>query len=239
MIKDMLRIGIGMAASLVLVFSLGACGGGGGGGGTPPASSVVATACTGTISATVDAVGTSSFSPTPVAIGVNEVVKWVNASGPDHTVTSTSVPTNGTFNAALNTGTSVCLKFTDIGVFNYKCSIHPNMTGVVNVGVAVPLPTPTVVATACTGTESAVVSALSNTGYAPSAVIIAPNQVVRWDNLTIFNHTVTSTTVPANGTFNAALNSGTSVCLKFSEAGAFNYRCTPHPNMTGLVTVNP
>jgi plastocyanin len=50
---------------------------------------------------------------------------------------------------------------------------------------------------------------------------------------------VTSTTVPANGTFNAALNSGTSVCLKFSEAGAFNYRCTPHPNMTGLVTVNP
>ena len=33
MIKDMLRIGIGMAASLVLVFSLGACGGGGGGGG--------------------------------------------------------------------------------------------------------------------------------------------------------------------------------------------------------------
>jgi plastocyanin len=235
MIKKRLRIGTAIAASLMLVFSLGACGGGGGGGGTPPASNVVVTACTGTISATVDAVGTSGFSPAVVAIGVNDVVRWNNATVNDHTVTSTTVPANGTFNAALNNGTSVCLKFTDVGVFNYKCSIHPNMTGVVNVGVAVPAPT--VVETACTGTISAVVSALNNTGYAPSAVIIAPNQVVRWDNLTLFNHTVTSTTVPANGTFDAALNNGNSVCLKFTEIGVFNYRCTPHSAMTGTVTV--
>ncbi len=134
MLKDMLRILTGIAASLMLVFTLVACGGGGGGGGTPPAaSSVVATACTGTISATVNAVGTSIFSSATVTITANQIVQWNNATGTDHTVTSTTVPANGTFNAPLNNGTSVCLKFTATGAFNYHCSIHPVMTGLVTV----------------------------------------------------------------------------------------------------------
>ena len=76
--------------------------------------------------------GTIAFSPDPVPISVNQVVQWNNATGTAHTVTSTTVPANGTFNASLNDGTSVCLKFTAAGAFNYFCSIHPAMTGVVN-----------------------------------------------------------------------------------------------------------
>jgi plastocyanin len=50
-------------------------------------------------------------------------------------------------------------------------------------------------------------------------------------------HTVTSTTVPLNGTFDMQVNTGTSVCLKFTSAGTFNYHCTIHPIMTGTVIV--
>jgi len=103
----------------------------------------------------------------------------------------------------------------------------------------VPLPTPTVVATACTGTESATVDAVGTTSFNPATVTITANQVVRWTNTSGVAHTVTSTTVPANGTFDAALANNSSVCLKFTSAGAFNYRCNIHPVMTGLVTVNP
>ncbi len=129
--SNMMRIGTGLAAPLMLVFALVACGGGGGGGGgTPPASSVIVTACTGTF-ISVNAVGVTSFAPSPVTISVNQIVEWDNTSGFDHTVTSTTVPANGTFNVALNNGTSVCLKFTAPGTFNYHCSIHPVMTGTV------------------------------------------------------------------------------------------------------------
>ena len=233
----------GSALLLFSIFMLASCGGGGyggGGGGTPPSSAVVVTACTGTIAATINAPGTTSFVSSAVTISINEIVKWTNTSGVAHTVTSTTVPANGMFNASLPIAGTVCLKFTAIGAFNYQCSIHPAMTGLVTVSsVAVPPPaSPTVVVTACTGTESATIDAVSNTNFNPATVTITADQIVRWNNATGLPHTVTSTTVPANGTFDAALNSGTSVCLKFTAAGAFNYHCSLHPAMTGLVTVN-
>jgi plastocyanin len=81
----------------------------------------------------VDAVGTSSWNPAGVTINVNDIVQWNNVSGFAHTVTSTTVPTNGTFDVALANGASVCLKFTAAGTFNYQCSIHPVMMGSVTV----------------------------------------------------------------------------------------------------------
>jgi len=133
----------GSSFLLLLLFLLASCGGGGGGGysapapppGTPPlvTPAVEVVACTGTISATVDALGTTNFSPAGVTITVNQVVQWNNNSGVAHTVTSATVPANGNFDAALNNGTSVCLRFTIAGAFNYFCRIHPNMTGLVTV----------------------------------------------------------------------------------------------------------
>jgi len=106
-------------------------------------------------------------------------------------------------------------------------------------GSSSPPPTSsTVLSTACTVTPSAIVSALSTTSFVSSAVTISVNQVVQWNNISGFAHTVTSTTVPANGTFNAALANNTSICLKFTAPGTFNYQCTFHPSMIGSVTVN-
>jgi len=99
-------------------------------------------------------------------------------------------------------------------------------------------PSSTVQIVACPVTADATVDAVGTSNFNPAAVTITANQVVQWNNATLNDHTVTSTTVP-NGTFNADLLNNTSVCLKFTEAGAFNYHCVPHPMMTGLVTVNP
>jgi len=127
----------GSAFLLLSLFLLASCGGGGGGygggGGTPPSSTVQIVACPVTADATVTAMGTSSFDPPGVTITVNQVVQWNNATGTNHTVTSDTVPTNGAFNADLFNNTSVCLKFTEAGAFNYHCVPHPNMTGLVTV----------------------------------------------------------------------------------------------------------
>ena len=112
---------------LSLLFLLASCGGGGSSGAPP--SPVQGVAC-GTASATVAALATS-FSPTGVTISVNQIVQWNNNSGFNHTVTRT---TGGTFDVALNNGTSVCLKFTAVGVYDYYCTIHgPTMDGSVTV----------------------------------------------------------------------------------------------------------
>lgn len=123
----------------VVLYSCGGGGGGssyGGGGGTPAATvQVVACPASGTttdISIVSVALG---FSPSSVGpLPVNTTVKWTNVDTMTHTVTSTSVPLYGTFNETVNPGTSVCLKFTSAGTFNYHCSIpsHSTMpTGVV------------------------------------------------------------------------------------------------------------
>jgi plastocyanin len=66
----------------------------------------------------------SSFSPPLVTISVNQVVQWNNNSGLPHTVTRTTQPAGGTFDVALSDGTSVCLKFTTAGTFDYYCTVH-------------------------------------------------------------------------------------------------------------------
>ena len=130
----------GSAFLLLSLFLLASCGGGGGGaygggggGGTPPSSTVQIVACPVTADATVDAVTATAFNPVGVPITVNQIVRWNNVTGFDHTVTSDTVPTNGAFNVGLLNNTSVCLMFTAAGTFNYHCVPHPNMTGSVTV----------------------------------------------------------------------------------------------------------
>jgi len=76
-----------------------------------------------------------AFSPASLSVTADTVVRWTNNDGSTHTVTSTTVPANGTFDSSsLTSGSSVCFKFTTTGTYNYHCSIHPSMTG----SVAVP-----------------------------------------------------------------------------------------------------
>lgn len=97
--------------------------------------------------ATVDGAGASAtisgfaFHPASITIHAGQTVTWTDGSDPaQHTVTSNT----GAFGSApLSTGQSFTVTFTTAGTFGYHCSIHPNMTGVVNVVSAAPTPAPT------------------------------------------------------------------------------------------------
>jgi len=136
-IKILLRAA-GLLSLLALVFT--SCGGGGGGGGygyggtgtpAPAASSTVQlVACPDSGTTDVSIVGmVAGFSPSSVTVPLNGTVKWNNTDSIQHTVTSTTAPSNGSFNQTVNAGSSVCLKLTSGGTYYYHCSIHPYMPG--------------------------------------------------------------------------------------------------------------
>jgi len=118
---------------VILPVLLNSCGGGGGGSsGDTTASSVQVVSCP-TSSTTNVAIQGFAFSPASVTVTADSVVKWTNLDNTKHTVTSATVPANGAFNSAVLPGASVCLKFTSGGTYNYYCSIHTYMLGVVTV----------------------------------------------------------------------------------------------------------
>lgn len=103
-----------------------------------------------------------------------------------------------------------------------------------------PMTTSTVQVVACpaSGTTDVSIVSMIAPGFNPSSLTVPVNTTVKWTNIDTILHTVTGTTVPANGAFDVQVNPGASVCLKFTSAGTFNYHCSIHPTtMIGLVTV--
>lgn len=69
-----------------------------------------------------------TFSPKAVTVKVGDSVTWTNADSVPHTVTSEAFDSG-----SLAQGQSFTYTFDKAGTFDYKCSIHPTMTGTVNV----------------------------------------------------------------------------------------------------------
>jgi plastocyanin len=92
----------------------------------------------------------------------------------------------------------------------------------------------TVVQVACPATPDATVTTASFQ-FTPSAVTIQQNQIVRFAPESEHN-VIPHPTLPSDpGLRSGAL--GEVRCLRFTQTGTFNYRCSPHPAMTGSVTV--
>lgn len=76
------------------------------------------------------------YSPWEITVELYDTVQWGNADTAAHTVTSGN-PTDGpdgVFDSTLfGPGKSFSFKFMKSGTFDYFCSIHPWMTGTVNV----------------------------------------------------------------------------------------------------------
>jgi plastocyanin len=69
------------------------------------------------------------FSPSTVTVAVNGTVAWLwNSGGVAHNVTFADGSTSGD-----RTSGSFERIFSTVGAFNYQCTIHPGMTGSVNV----------------------------------------------------------------------------------------------------------
>jgi plastocyanin len=73
----------------------------------------------------------------------------------------------------------------------------------------------------------------ATSSFSPGNVTIAAGGTVTWINHDIVAHTTTN----ASGLWNGALSPGASFSRAFPTAGAFDYRCTIHPGMSGTVTV--
>ncbi|HZH40863.1 MAG TPA: plastocyanin/azurin family copper-binding protein [Gemmatimonadales bacterium] len=79
------------------------------------------------------------------------------------------------------------------------------------------------------------VNATGSLNFSPNHVTITHGQSVCWENVASFTHTVTSD----DGTsFNTTLPAGNRFVFVFANPGTFNYHCTIHAGMTGIVTVN-
>ena len=69
-----------------------------------------------------------AFSPADVSVKVGDSVTWTNNDTVPHTVTFASFASQ-----ELAPGATYTHKFDTAGSFDYKCSIHPNMTAKVTV----------------------------------------------------------------------------------------------------------
>jgi Icc protein len=76
------------------------------------------------------AVDNFSFSPSPVDVARGTTITWTNRDDVPHTIVSTDRLFKS---AVLDTDGQFSRRFDEAGRYGYFCSIHPHMTGVVNV----------------------------------------------------------------------------------------------------------
>jgi plastocyanin len=72
-----------------------------------------------------------AFSPAAITVKVGTKVTWTNNDSTAHTVTADTA--GGPDSSTLDPGASYSFTFTKAGSFGYHCSLHPSMTGSVNV----------------------------------------------------------------------------------------------------------
>ncbi|MCV0431214.1 plastocyanin/azurin family copper-binding protein [Nitrosopumilus sp.] len=80
----------------------------------------------------------SHFIPQEISVRPGDFVEWGNTDGEVHTITSGSLESgfDGAFDSGYLEGGEKFIKlftFNDLGEFKYFCTIHPWMTGIVNV----------------------------------------------------------------------------------------------------------
>jgi 3',5'-cyclic-AMP phosphodiesterase len=100
-----------------------------------PATATVASAAaarTTTNSARAITISNFTFAPAALTVRAGEEVTWVNEDDAPHTVAG-SDPGSPLKSPALDTGDQYAAKLTQPGTYKYFCSLHPHMTGVVNV----------------------------------------------------------------------------------------------------------
>ncbi|MHB1314506.1 MAG: cupredoxin domain-containing protein [Christensenellales bacterium] len=73
---------------------------------------------------------------------------------------------------------------------------------------------------------------IQNYQFQPAEIIIKKGETVTWINQDTVQHTATCSTFDSG-----LLRKGESYKHKFDETGTFDYICTPHPYMKGIVRV--
>jgi plastocyanin len=86
----------------------------------------------GSTAATTVSIGNFSFTPATTPVPAGSTVTWTNADDVPHRIASS----DGAFasSPALDTGDQYAFRFTRAGRYEYFCSLHPKMMGVIIVG---------------------------------------------------------------------------------------------------------
>ena len=193
----------------------------------------------------------NGYRPGDVTIPAGSQVSWSNTGAIPHTVTDR----DGSFDSGiLLAGDGYSRRFTTPGIYEYFCTIHPGMVGTVTVTEATgpideSLDDESLDAAAPGGEgEGSDLAADSARGpavvrrnvrivdndFAPRSLTIEAGQAVRWTNAGAIPHTVTAN----DGTFDSGLiETQGSFDLVFAEEGSYEYFCTLHPDMVGIVEV--
>jgi len=75
---------------------------------------------------------------------------------------------------------------------------------------------------------------IKNMAFSPADLTISAGDTVTWVNEDRMRHSAED----LNGGFDTGLlGNGDSASLTFNSAGSFNYRCGPHRNMRGSITI--
>ena len=123
-----------LLGSAALALGLAACGGSGGSEPTSVSCSAGTAAVSqgGSPGATVNATDNLAFDPQNVSVNVGQVLQWKNTGQTAHTVTFSGAQSCLT-DDQLAGGSTWDVTFNQAGTFAFKCTIHPQMTGVVTV----------------------------------------------------------------------------------------------------------
>ena len=195
------------------------------------------------------------YKPKDVDIEVGTTVTWVNNGAQTHTVTDD----DGAFDSGdMAPGDKFTFTFKKAGVYNYKCTPHPWMTGKITVsepGKAPPKEEPE--EDDSSGGSSAPTSPSNPTGaggsgpqtyqvniveggstddwgYDPAALEVGVGDTVVWTNTGSVDHTVTAD----DGSFDSGnIAPGGTWEFTFEEVGEYSYKCSPHPFMVASVSV--
>lgn len=176
-----------------------------------------------------------SYSPASISIDPGTTVIWGNIDDRPHTVTAR----NGSFDSGIfDTGGSYSRTFSEAGTFEYFCTLHPDMVGVVVVGgAAEPPPAPTPPPpdpTPPPPPPPAGDVTIFDNGFTPSTLTIVTGTNIIWSNTGALPHTVTD----RNGAFDSGiLMNGASYQRTFNSPGTYSYFCSIHPEMTATITV--
>lgn len=73
--------------------------------------------------------------------------------------------------------------------------------------------------------------------FQPASLTIAAGTTVTWTNQDDAQHDITPDEEGAGFARSQLLSKGESYSFTFDTPGTYTYHCTPHPNMTGTITV--
>ncbi len=178
--------------------------------------------------------GNPDYGPDIAMVPKGHTIEWTNEDSIVHTVTSSEGFGEIFDSSLIDAGDVFTLDTTDlaVGEYSYLCSLHPWM--VATLIIDAPKAPVTVVIPE--------VAALPEDGqiyYDHEVIDTTIGTTVSWDNTDNTVHTVTSGEAPeADGIFDSEMMTAGGVFeYTFTEAGSYNYYCTFHPWMVGIVNV--